>query len=386
MENYSLLIVDDNEQVLRSLSRLLRKEAFTCYLASDVAQAFSLIRERDIHVVLSDIKMPGTDGLKFLKRIAGDYPDMIRLAISGDSEIQTVIKAVNDGNVLRYIAKPWEDLELVNTLRQAFELYRLREDKKELIRQLKESNTSLEKKVEERTRALFEAQNAAEIGKHTSQIVHNLNNPLNAISGSVQMICLLLDQDPPDLEGIRKFVEYAVSGSEEMAQIIASILFHVRDYKDQNAEILDLNDLIKSVLKLYEIDEFYRHQVRKITDLDPSLPGIRGSRIQLKQVVDNLVKNAIQAMEETREKTLTVTTGVKGETIVLEIGDTGCGIPEDQLDRIFLPDFTTKPIGKGTGLGLASVKAMVQGYYGTIRVSSQLGRGTVFTVELPCVR
>ncbi|MDM8537672.1 HAMP domain-containing sensor histidine kinase, partial [Desulfobacterales bacterium HSG17] len=95
------------------------------------------------------------------------------------------------------------------------------------------------------------------------------------------------------------------------------------------------------------------------------------------------IKNAMDAMEETSEKTLSIKTMHIKSNIIIEISDTGSGISHDELDKIFLPDFTTKPVGKGTGLGLASVKSMVEGYQGKVEVTSKLERGTTFIIELP---
>ncbi|WP_022664228.1 hybrid sensor histidine kinase/response regulator [Desulfospira joergensenii] len=383
MRKNELLILDDQKQVLSSLKRILKREPYHCHFALNVDDALSIIQKNSIHVVLSDIKMPGRDGIEFLTAIAKDYPDIIRLAISADSASKTVLKAINDGNILRYITKPWNDIELVNFLRQAFDLYNLKQDKRHLLRKLQEYNIELENKVERRTRELFSVLNAAEIGKHTSQIVHNLNNPLNSIFGALQMIEVLIESSPQDLSGIRRFVDMAKTKSGDMGQIISSILVHIRDHGTLYKESIDLNELIKTELKLYEIDPFFKKKIEKKIDLDHGLPAISGNQVQLKQIFDNLIKNSIDAMEHTPEKKLSVQTAHRNDSIVVRVKDTGCGIPKEQIHRIFSPDFTTKPIGKGTGLGLASVKAMVEGYHGVIRVDSEPDKGTIFTIELP---
>ncbi len=113
--------------------------------------------------------------------------------------------------------------------------------------------------------------------------------------------------------------------------------------------------------------------------------GLRGgSRIGLTpDDIDNLIKNAIDAMQYSPRKKLMIKTWFEDNNVFMEITDTGEGIAEEDLDRIFSPDFTTKPIGKGTGLGLASVKTMVEGYSGEIQVESNKEQGTTFTIKLP---
>lgn len=111
-----------------------------------------------------------------------------------------------------------------------------------------------------------------------------------------------------------------------------------------------------------------------------------GNPIQIKQIVDNLVKNAIDAMEHSPQKRLTLQTRLEDKAVAIIVSDTGEGIAEENLARIFLPDFTTKPIVKGTGLGLASVKTMVEAYSGDIQVESKKGEGTTFIVRIPIGR
>lgn len=105
--------------------------------------------------------------------------------------------------------------------------------------------------------------------------------------------------------------------------------------------------------------------------------------MQIKQIVDNLITNAIDAMEACSPKRLSVATRVKNRHVELAITDSGEGIDTGDMTRIFSPYFTTKPVGKGTGLGLASVKTMVDAYNGSISVESKKGQGTTFSVRLP---
>jgi signal transduction histidine kinase len=108
-----------------------------------------------------------------------------------------------------------------------------------------------------------------------------------------------------------------------------------------------------------------------------------GNAAQIKQIIHNLVSNAVDAMDASKEKVLTVATATEADWAEMIIGDTGEGIAPEHLQKIFSPNFTTKPPGKGTGLGLASVRTMVNAYGGEVLVQSALGRGTTVTVRLP---
>ncbi|MDY6953714.1 MAG: HAMP domain-containing sensor histidine kinase, partial [Thermodesulfobacteriota bacterium] len=158
---------------------------------------------------------------------------------------------------------------------------------------------------------------------------------------------------------------------------------HARNEDPHKTGEVDVNAVIRKTLDFYELDPLFEKETEKHFDLSDGLPLIMGDQIQIRQIVDNLVKNAIDAMEHCAEKRLTIETHSAGDTVVIRVSDTGEGIQGEDLDRIYSPDFTTKPVGKGTGLGLASVKTMVDAYSGSIQVETTPGEGTTFTVKIP---
>ncbi len=131
------------------------------------------------------------------------------------------------------------------------------------------------------------------------------------------------------------------------------------------------------------MNPFYKYEIEKQIELADNLPHILGNPIQIKQIMDNLIKNAIDAMENSPKKRLTIKTHMESSSVIIKISDTGEGIAKENLTEIFSPDFTTKPISKGTGLGLASVKTMIEAYSGDIRVESEIGKGTAFLLLIP---
>lgn len=379
----NLLIVDDEKRILTALKRLLRRKPYTCFFAGSGQEALSIIADNEIHVIVSDLDMPKMSGIELLQAVRKTDPDIVRLILSGRSESDTVIDAINNGNILRYITKPWNEEEFIGVLNQAFDYFSLKREKKELVEKLQEYNLDLEKKVSQKTKELVKIRQVAEIGKHASQIVHNLNNPLNAINGALQLIGMMVTDPVPDLEKIQKYIQVSQNGSRELGQIISSILINARDMDSLGTESIDLDQVIQNCLTLFDLDSFFRKELTKDIDLCNDLPRIKGNRIQLKQIFDNLIKNALDAMEQTKEKRLSIRSRWEKKSIRIDISDTGSGIQPGELDKIFSPDFTTKPVGKGTGLGLASVKTMVESYHGTIRVESEHQKGTTFRIQLP---
>ncbi len=383
MKINNLLIVDDDASVINSLKRNLYHKGFNISSALSGKEALEKIEKNDIHVILSDLEMPEINGITLLKKIKEMNPEIIRLVLSAKSNSKIILDAINKGNVLRYITKPWNDTELVNILEQAFELFHLKQENKELLIHLNDYNKVLEKEVKQKTNELFKIQNIAEIGKYTSQIVHNLNNPLNGILGSIQLIEEYLCKESIDIEKIQYLIELAKNSSVDLEQIISSILIHVRDEKSSDIESFDINELLTNEINLFELNPIFKNEFQKRIELDEIMPQFSGNRIHIKQIFDNLIKNAIDAMSDSKKKVLTIHTSISTPYIVIKISDTGSGIPKEKLDLVYLPDFTTKAIGKGTGLGLASVKSMVESYDGIIEVKSELNVGTTFTIKLP---
>jgi len=244
----------------------------------------------------------------------------------------------------------------------------------------------LEKRVEDRTKQLLAIEKQAEIGKHASHIVHNVNSPLQAIRGGLDLVHLVVSDENPDLKKLINYLDIIRSGTSDLEKIIAGILIHVRDKALFKTQQIDINEIIERELEFFKLNPIYKSQIEKKVALSDSLPHIPGNPIHIKQIVDNLLNNAIDAMEHSPEKRLSIETCLEEKAVLIRISDTGQGIAEEDLPEIYSPDFTTKPIGKGTGLGLASVKTMVDAYSGDIQVESKKGEGTTFTVKIPVER
>jgi len=269
------------------------------------------------------------------------------------------------------------------TVNQAMDLYAIQQERKRLLDELAQTNRELEDRVAQRTRQLLAVNRQAEIGKYASHIVHNLNSPLQAIFSSLEITRMFLADAPPDLSKVDRILGNIKSSAKDLEQITRTILLHARDQSLYQSGLINVNEVLRAELDFFQFDPIYRRQVEKRIDLRDDVPKIFGNPIQIKQIVDNLIKNAIDAMEHSAQKQLSVSTRALTDAVVISIADTGEGITEEDLPRIFSSDFSTKPVGKGTGLGLASVKTMVDAYRGEIAVESTRGAGTTFTVVIP---
>jgi len=381
-----VLIVDDDEKILRSLQRTLRKEPYMLLVANGGNQALEVLDQETVQVVISDLGMPGMDGITFLSQVALQSPDSVRMVLSGHSDYRLIIDAINNGSVYRYILKPWDDDHLKTIIQQALTLWELKAERQYLFDALQEQNRHLEALVSKRTQQILAVERQADIGRYASQIVHNLNNPLHAVSCALELVASYVSNGNLNKEKLEKGLNLARSSADDLNKIIAGILSHSRETHQFALAPLELNELIEKEIKFFEMIPEFKYKVQKKLLLDPSIPRILGNPIQIKQILDNLLKNALDAMEDSAEKHLVIETTTGIDQTVIRISDSGHGIPQEYVDRIFRSDFTTKPLGKGTGIGLASVKSMVEAYSGTIEVFSEVGSGTTFTVGLPSLK
>ena len=379
----TVLFVDDEEKVLKALRRLFRHEPYHIFFVSGGSAALDILNAENISVVITDLSMPGMDGFTLLNRIKAEYPDIIRMVMSGRSDTDTILNAINQGNLYRYIVKPFNEAELKITIKQAVELFNLQQDKRSLMQKLEEHNNLLEERVEKRTKQLLAIEKKAEIGKHASQIVHNMNNPLMAVFGSIGIIELMMENANPDMDKLQNFLGIMKKNAYDLKKIIRSILDYAREGGRSRTEPVNINEIITSSLEFFKFDSTFKDEIKKNISLAGKLPFIKGDSIQIKQIMDNLIKNAIDAMEHSDKKCFGIKTDMENGNIIIKVSDTGEGIAAENLEKIFSSDYTTKPAGKGTGLGLASVKAMINAYSGNITVESEKGNGTLFTVIIP---
>ncbi len=383
MKNRTVLFVDDDRITLKALEHAMLDEPHRSLFVLSGSQALDIMASEAVAVVVTDLIMPEMDGLLLLDRIQANYPETVRMVLSTLSDTTSILQTINDGSVYRYVVKPWTREELKITVRQALELFEIQQEKKQLINQLERNNRILEQRVTQRAQQLLDINSQAEIGKHVSQIVHNLNNPLQAIFGNVGLAELMLSKDVPDLEKITQILGRINKGALDLEKIVRSILLHARSNAIYESSEVDINSIVLSELEFFKINPVFKQEIEKRVDLVEPAPIIFGNPVQIKQIVDNLIANAIDAMEACSPKRLSVATRVQTSHVELSIADTGEGIDASDITKIFSPDFTTKPVGKGTGLGLASVKTMVDAYNGSISVKSQKGQGTTFSVRLP---
>jgi two-component system NtrC family sensor kinase len=235
-------------------------------------------------------------------------------------------------------------------------------------RQTEEDKASLQEQ-------LRHADRLATIGQLAAGVAHELNEPLANILGFAQLAKKNPSLPKQEIHDIEKIVTASLHARE----IVKKLLLFARQMPTRRTTV-DLNKIIEESLDFLE-SRCAKEEIRLIKLLDPTLPRITADQAQLTQVLVNLVVNAIQSMPKGGE--LTIQTISTDNHVLFIVQDTGTGMSEETMKQIFLPFFTTKEVGQGTGLGLSVVHGIVTSHGGTISVSSKIGHGSRFEIQLP---
>jgi two-component system NtrC family sensor kinase len=241
---------------------------------------------------------------------------------------------------------------------------------------INELNKRMKVELDKRNKQLVQAQKLASLGKLTSGVAHELNNPLNNISTSIQILIEEIEED--DLEYRKELLVAAEKEIERGKKIVRSLLEFARERnlilrKDYFLDIV--NSAIQHVKS--EISDNIRFKV----EVPENIQAIVDNRIS--SVLINLITNAAHAMKDCGEIAIKAKNEFEREGFSFQVTDTGEGIPENIITKIFDPFFTTKEVGKGSGLGLSITYGIMEQHKGSISVSSEVGKGTTFTCFLP---
>jgi two-component system NtrC family sensor kinase len=233
----------------------------------------------------------------------------------------------------------------------------------------------MEKDIQEIQQALLQSEKLAAMGRLTSQIAHELNNPIYGIMNTLE---LLKTEIPPESKR-RRILELSLSETQRLTEMLRNMLSFSKPEEEEKRPV-NLNELLEGILLIVD-KQMQEANVKVKTYLDAKIPQVMASTNQLRQVMLNMFKNAKEAMP--KGGTLTVGTGREKNKVLIHIRDTGIGIPEESKDKIFEAFFTTKQKVKGVGLGLSVCYGIIKNHGGEIKVESEEGKGTHFTISLP---
>ena len=367
-----LLVVDDNETNREVLSRRLQMQGYATQCEPDGAAALSAISNRVFDLVLLDIMMPDMDGYEVLRRLKADEQtrDVPVIMISAIGDLDSVVRCIELG-AEDYLPKPFNPTLLKARISACLEKKRGRDREARMFAELQENYGRLQELEKMRDDL-------------TNMIVHDLRTPLSSIMAGLQTIPMLGSLDEPQQE----CCDIALRSSSALLNMINDLLdiskLEGGGAPDLDISTLDVAALIESALEQVSSAAAQR-QIAWQREIAPDVPTFAGDEDKLRRTLVNLLGNAIK-FSPARGK-IVVGARADGGELELWVRDEGEGIPRDAFERIFekFGQVEDRKAGRAmsTGLGLALCKMVADAHGGHIRVESELGRGSTFTVALP---
>ncbi|MFH1625138.1 MAG: response regulator [Pseudomonadota bacterium] len=346
----NILVVDDEAVQVESLRRGLRSKGYQVLEAMSAEEALVQLEVNSdkIDIVLTDYLMPGKNGMDLLKAIRKTYGSLPVIIMTAYGEKDVIIEALRN-RCDSFIEKPFTLDQLMEEIERA---------KVKMVQ-----NTS-----------------SHQLSQLIPKLVHQINNPLMCIKGSAELAMLQMG----DTKAITERITGIIKATERIGSINREIL-NLGQSTQGEVEMVDIKIILSDCLKMFE-DLITLKGVSVKWNLDSHNLYVSANRFGLEQLFKNLVLNAIDSMDGSHEKRLRIRAEIcdGDSSVCIYVGDTGCGIPRELMDKIFTPYFTGKE--HGTGLGLSVAKSIVEIHGGNIQVESEVGKGATFKVSLPLAK
>jgi signal transduction histidine kinase len=359
-----ILFVDDEQYVLDSIKRLLRefREQWEMEFAINGKDALRIVKEQNIDVIISDIRMPELSGLELLDILQSneDTKNIPVVIITGNQDKTFKHQALELGAV-DLLNKPVNKEDLVARIKNVLKLKKYRDI-------ILNKNKALEKQ-------LVISQKMDLVGVMAAGAVHDLSNLISIIVGYSNLLIeenLLENIEFQSMEKIRR-------AGEKSAALVNQILKFSR--MDEKLYNINVGDLVEEIVSI--VATTLPEDVGILWEKPEEDIFIKSNAVKLQQVIMNLCINGVHAMTDTGGFLTIILQRTNDDMICINVKDTGTGMDEETKENIFKPLFTTKEVGKGTGLGLFVVKHILEEYNGKIEVESQIGEGSVFKVYFP---
>jgi two-component system sensor histidine kinase/response regulator len=378
-ENARVLIVDDDPTLLDALSEtlVLRMGPISIDTSEKALVALKKVAEKDYDAIISDIKMPGMDGLTLLQRLREVVPDIPALLITGHGELDLAIQALRAG-AFDLVQKPLDRDHLVAALNRAIETRRLRRELKDSQEALRRHAAELEQRVEERTAELRHALRAKD--EFLALISHELRTPVSVIFGNIELLSthgerLAEDDKSAAMTDLRR-------ETRRLRRLVENVLALARvEYGVKNEPVpVSISTIIRQQVERHS----QMYPERPIAaQLPGQLPPVVGDELSLELALGNLLANAQKYSPP--DQPIEIAVQADERRVIVSVRDRGPGVPAEDAERIFDPFYRSESSGsiKGVGIGLAVCKRLLEAYGGQVWLSAHEGGGSDFSFSLP---
>jgi signal transduction histidine kinase len=368
---YPILYVDDDPTNLQAMQYLL-EDRFTLLTAASGDEALKVLSDRDVAVLLADMRMPGMNGAEVCTRARELKPDVVRMIVTAYSDLHAAVDAINRGQISRYISKPYKKQEILDILRNAIDFVTIQRGMREMELRLLRGNPGT-------TAQVIHAELADEIEKIQAELKGSVEHGSDLLRAALRVT-----EDKPRMTDLLEGARRSQADATESIGKLQKLSTRIRSGQAPRAAPVQC-DAARAVDAMVRIlrAELERHgQVELQIQGVPVVPMEASS---LGNVVMNLLLNAAQAADPASHGVhrMVVRVAVEGSEGIISVSDNGSGIFPEDRERIFDPYFTTRT--EGAGLGLAIARELVSAAGGTIEVFSEPQVGSTFTLRLPCL-
>lgn len=359
-EKIKILYIDDEQDNLLGFKATLRFH-YQIFTAIDVPQAIDHLNNHpDIRVVFSDQRMPGQTGVDFFETIRYSHPLPIRILITAYTDVESVIDAINKGNIFRYLKKPWEESDLFSAIEEANKFYL--------------TNSMLSIKHDELQKAYDD------LNRFAYSITHDVRGPISGLLGAIGIA-----RDISDIDEIKEMLFLM----DKSLKKLDGYILNMNDYHS-----LQRGELTIQQINFEEIFEEFTSMFEVVAKVDSvSFNTIinqneifRSDKVLLQLIINNLLSNAFKYQDGKRlNKVVEASVDVTNGLATISIKDSGIGILGNHIGEIFNLFYRATTHNVGSGFGLYNVKTALSKLNGHIEVASVMNQGTTFKVVLPCI-
>lgn len=352
----SVLYLDDEVHNLQSFKASFRRQ-YNIFTTTSVEEADNIIDNNKIHIVLADQRMPVMTGAQFFEKLRQRNPDPIRILITGHTDISAAIDAINKGEVLRFIDKPWDYTYVQTAINHGYEIYRTKEE-------LAQRNEDLQKAYEELDKFVYSAS-------------HDLRAPLMSVMGIVNIAMM---EDP---QANTHYLELIKQSVQRLDAFILSIIDYYKNARGvpvvQDVDFKELANEVKETIKFIPDFEKIQHTITV-----NQTGAFRSDIIKLRIILNNLLTNAVKFKDPNKEAhTFALCIDANSKECRITISDNGIGIKEKDIQNIFKMFYRGSGTTNGSGIGLYIVHEAITKLGGKITVRSAPGEGATFEITLP---
>lgn len=355
-EKIRVLYIDDEANNLHAFKALFRKD-YEIFIAESAEEGTKLLAEEQVHVIICDQRMPGMTGVEFFESILVKYPHPVRILLTGYTDIQAVVEAINRGQIYRFIDKPWDQQVLAVAIQNAYEIYHT----KFLLR---EQNLQLQKAYDELDKFVYSAS-------------HDLRAPLASILGIIKVA---------KTDEITKMPEYIDMIDHTVNRMDAFVQNIIKYYRSNRVDVeithIRFENMINEIIDElgHHTTDLNIHFIKQISE--PVF--IRSDESRIRIIINNILLNAIKFhQEDSTHKEINIRVQTDHEKSIVEIEDNGIGIELEQQDKIFDMFYRGVHKNAGSGVGLYVAKEALKKLNGGINIESTPGKGSKFIVNIP---